>query len=1298
MIILPQRMSTNTVFMTMMIILMILPQSENKLESMDFVYSNISNLTRCSKLYMKYATNSSLLHNCLIGDKNHTVQYICEDRHFDLLHLVNLNYRKKQEKIRFLKVSCKKLKGKCVCGKFESNQFQLSSMNSKSSPATKCVLQELIKEYFQDLTDIEFLDISWNDITSILPDLFHDMTKLVYLDISHNPLHNPSNFLFYLFNLRDLVVLKMNSDFDNNTEIKMQRKNCSVYFLEMSENNFSHAALSAIVNTFSTIDILFLNNNRIVAEDFQSLPKIPNLLVLNFANNSLSLIPNHFFTNNSDLVVLDLSKNGITDFKDNTFFGLSRLRVLALSFNNISQLRKEIFEPLVSLEYLLLNHNQIQSLNIDVFTFSGHLHSLMLYENHISSINGSFSAIQSLKSLDLSNNKLKHISKANYEGCTHLQYLYLNKNEIIQIEKDSFRDMNSLFELNMYGNEITNISQLNSLLSPLRNLTIIRFDKNSIEAMPDSGILLSNIILFQATNNKLQVIKSGTFTGMHSLEMLYLGNNNIHTIEPGSFPLSLKILNLTGNKLRTINTQFNNLNSLEYLVITHNHITDFAKGALKNLPNLITLNLCHNDIRRIPPNTFYYLRNLEDLILCRNNLNIDFRKSNPFSGLVKLKGLDLAYNNISSIDGLLTSSQRERCSSAQLVCKTPLFRHLSELYLTHNNIRMIDYRLWNKNEFVDGDEEHSNIRLVLDTLDLRGNKINHIDQNAFYDISISPLKIHLQYNQLQTLEPQMISDDTDIILDKNPILCDCHMRWLKETNGTTQVTTRARANYINSGNYHLTYCEVLWRPKVIKLFKDVDLSEFLCPAKSCYPKCNCFTTSSNHDTEVAFCIAQNFTLFPAVPVSIKHLDVQFNNFSIFSTVHLLNQTFMIEKLNLSYSGIMSLENKSFSIFPYLRVLDLQKNKLKHLKDGLFTYNSKIEILYLNGNNILMIHSYLFKSLRNLKQLYLHENKIIGISSVAVSMLKLLPLQTVTLQHNDLSCTCDNKALFEWLVIKSTVSDAHSIELTCENSTAVLWKTKISAALLQCPQYQVGSNLTVIVTVICSMSAFFIVLFVIWYFRARIFTLLYPLTQRFYSKLSVSTLYDGYLSYSEEDLGWITKEFLPKMENKKGNFKFCLEDRDFTPGGNKAESVYHCISESRKVIFFISSSFLENEWCLFELECAHRRYLLEQKKRLVAVFLQTISKDDIPKDIKVYITNAQKLYRFKPFFWDKLFLLLAKTKSHISLKSENIDSAQSALLIETVSDSLSPNRTETSSSKLSVQESGSLTAVELSTSI
>lgn len=154
----------------------------------------------------------------------------------------------------------------------------------------------------------------------------------------------------------------------------------------------------------------------------------------------------------------------------------------------------------------------------------------------------------------------------------------------------------------------------------------------------------TNLVVFQASNSKLEKIAKENFYGLN-LEILKLSKNKIKEIANDTFDQqqSLMKIHLDRNKIENLpENLFASTNRLEILNLELNKIKFLSENLLQNLPELRQLFLADNKIQKISIDTFKNNLNLEDLDLSNNNLQVI--DSQILAGLKSLKNFDFTGN------------------------------------------------------------------------------------------------------------------------------------------------------------------------------------------------------------------------------------------------------------------------------------------------------------------------------------------------------------------------------------------------------------------------------------------------------------------------------------------------------------------------------------------------------------------------------------------------------------------------------------------------------------------------------
>ena len=110
-------------------------------------------------------------------------------------------------------------------------------------------------------------------------------------------------------------------------------------------------------------------------------------------------------------------------------------------------------------------------------------------------------------------------------------------------------------------------------------------------------------------------------------------------------------------------------------------------------------------------------------------------------------------------------------------------------------------------------------------------------------------------------------------------------------------------------------------------------------------------------------------------------------------------------------------------------------------------------------------------------------------------------------------------------------------------------------------------------------------------------------------LTQEYVYDVFVAYSsceKEERKWVNLILTPKLENEHG-LKLCIHHRDFTPGQDLAENIIQAINKSEKTLFILSPSFLNSDWCHFEVIMACEKMISEKRDSLIIVVFKGLDR-------------------------------------------------------------------------------------------
>ena len=133
-------------------------------------------------------------------------------------------------------------------------------------------------------------------------------------------------------------------------------------------------------------------------------------------------------------------------------------------------------------------------------------------------------------------------------------------------------------------------------------------------------------------------------------------------------------------------------------------------------------------------------------------------------------------------------------------------------------------------------------------------------------------------------------------------------------------------------------------------------------------------------------------------------------------------------------------------------------------------------------------------------------------------------------------------------------------------------------------------------------------------------------------------YDVFLSYAEEDDGWVRGHLMPELEGRLG-LKLCLHQRDFHPGRNILDNIEDCVESSKKVMMIFSTHFARSRWCQFELSLG-QNHVIHRNDELLVVCLHEVAPRDLTSGMAA-ILRACTYLRWSEqreelaFFWNSL---------------------------------------------------------------
>ena len=490
---------------------------------------------------------------------------------------------------------------------------------------------------------------------------------------------------------------------------------------------------------------------------WRHIPKLPgNCTKLTIQTGQIPTLEAHSFSLYPNLTMLNLKQVNMNMIRSGAFQGLPSLGILSLNRNKLYTLPTSVFQNTPVLNILYLNENDFRELPHPSICIAKHLVNLYVIGNKLTNLSFPlcYLNLSHLSTLDLSGNPFNEIHKQDFVNLklSPLRTLRLSNCKLKQLQEDVFEHLQGLSTISLSGNKLETLPKnifkkltyLSNLYVSHNNLHIfvplwitgrpktLNFGYNHItsfntfDAQP-----LSRVTDLTLENNRLVNLSSRLFIklGLYSLESLDLMRCSLRNISSDAFQnlTHLKALSLTDNPLSAAALQqaFTGLpiNSLQRLSLDTLHLQDINDTTFIHLAgnNVTELVLDHSGIEKIPHNVFNGFLGLKTLSLKFNNIvTID---GNPFLPLTKLDKLLLSNNHL-------------------IYCINPLHAGLSStltsLNLANNLIQKIGP------ECIQGLDQLRNLQIVNNKLGSSG-----LQTNAFTGSNITTLGF--SRNQLTVL-------------------------------------------------------------------------------------------------------------------------------------------------------------------------------------------------------------------------------------------------------------------------------------------------------------------------------------------------------------------------------------------------------------------------------------------------------------------------------------------------------------------------------------------------------------------
>ena len=532
------------------------------------------------------------------------------------------------------------------------------------------MISKINSTVFKGLYYLMILNLYKNELSVLSSDVFSDLHELVHLNIYFNPLHDvPSQtlaslhsiqylYMTYLGSTLDTVISKFhnltrltdfdmlfpgnvtNSTFHSLTGLTLQKIGCGLtpkwkdcYFDKSAFASFT--SVRELLTHFRAIPALGSIRSPLQSLALVSWLKFPSIL----HNTTFQ----ELWKFQEFLTGLCLFLSAVCRIENDSFMWTPNLSKL-VCMSRIETLAKYSFRGLNSLKMLDLRNNKLTAVPYEALNIIGKFQSLLyldLRSNSISTLaieNNTFTGLTSLNYLNLENNYLQ-----GYAG--YINTLWLNS-----LQKHNYLIIN--FASNNFGVSIDLPFPLLSLsILEIRNIGLVTFKSNLCHSFPNlRSVVISNILISEIgflphlALHKCQFLTKldlsdstinvpyleHTNISIPNLEDLTLAKNKLTSIWQTLFikATNLTSLNVSDNEIKTIDSTIGH--AFKYLIHLFIDGNDLASlSGLQHLTFLKYLNAARNQITEVPQ---WLLSTKNAPILIKLDLS-----DNPFSCTCKIE-------------------------------------------------------------------------------------------------------------------------------------------------------------------------------------------------------------------------------------------------------------------------------------------------------------------------------------------------------------------------------------------------------------------------------------------------------------------------------------------------------------------------------------------------------------------------------------------------------------------------------------------------------------------------------------
>ncbi|XP_059903701.1 toll-like receptor 3 [Gadus macrocephalus] len=807
---------------------------------------------------------------------------------------------------------------------------------------------------------------------------------------------------------------------------------------------------------------------------------------------------------------------------------------------------------------------------------------------------------QNITRLDVSHNRLTGLPGANLSRYAGLLDLDVTFNSLTKLDPSLCQTLSRLRTLNLEHNEVHVLRDQD--LSGCVQLTVLNMASNRLALKakwPDPFAALENLTTLDVSKNMLLTAKLGSKPQLPRLVALTLSHNTISTLKKEDFYFlsrspSLFVLNLSylplkkfedGCFQRIANISFLKMDGCNLASQITKLCTELSDTAIHTLSlqnatllkltnitfkglhktNLTILDLSSNKMSAIEKGAFQWLPTLKTLHLEKNNFK--HLTKDTFVGLESLKELNLRQ--------ALVKSQTSSTSIIDDYTFSPLVA-LETLILEHTAIRSITENtftgLTSLQYFYIGWSSCTSLK--------------SLTEKTFVSLAASPLRlVNLTATAITSIGNGSFSafpNLTTLLLDFNFIsqtLQGAEFEGLGQLEQLFFSNNRQKVELRSLSFVQLPKLSLLTLGRTLTGSLDLVPSPFA-PLKNL----KVLDLSNNNIANINARMLEGLENLMVLKMQHNNLARVWKSANVGGPVLFLKDLGNLTVLNMEYNGLDEIPTDALTGLKKLKEMRFTGNLLNNLKDSVFEDLLSLQTFSIQKNLITSVRPQVFKP--------------------AMENLTLLDMG-----RNPFDCTCESILWFvTWLNTTKASLTGGKDQFTCNTPLAYFNRSVMDFDLLSCKDSTPFQALYILSStiVIALMLGALLVRFQGW--RIQFYWNVLINRTLGFSDAKVEEgrefEFDAYVIHADEDQKWVERSLLPLETDR---YVFCMEGRDFLPGTSRIEAIVDNMRRSRKYLFVVTESLLNDHWCRgFKAHHALHRVMEERRDAVILVFLQDIN--------------------------------------------------------------------------------------------